>query len=113
MNRQGNTYTFVYAIVLVVVVAALLSIIALSLQPAQNENIKNENARISCVPSIFLQRHPNRKSCLTNTSPSSLSSIPKANGWKATPSTSMWPKKPRKHATSGSCPYSLPGRKKG
>ncbi len=42
MNRQGNTYTFVYAIVLVVVVAALLSIIALSLQPAQNENIKNE-----------------------------------------------------------------------
>ena len=42
MNRQGNTYTFVYSIVLVVIVAALLSIIALSLQPAQNENIKNE-----------------------------------------------------------------------
>lgn len=42
MNRQGNTYTFVYSIVLVVVVAALLSVIALSLQPAQNENIKNE-----------------------------------------------------------------------
>lgn len=42
MNRQGNTYTFVYSIVLVVIVAALLSVISLSLQPAQNENIKNE-----------------------------------------------------------------------
>lgn len=42
MNRQGNTYTFVYSIILVVVVAALLAIIALGLQPAQNENIKNE-----------------------------------------------------------------------
>ncbi len=42
MNSQGNTYTFVYSIVLVVIVAALLSVISLSLQPAQNENIKNE-----------------------------------------------------------------------
>ncbi len=42
MNSQGNTYTFVYSIVLVVIVAALLSVISLSLQPSQNENIKNE-----------------------------------------------------------------------
>lgn len=42
MNRQGNTYTFLYSVVLVVVVAALLSIVSLSLQPRQNENRENE-----------------------------------------------------------------------
>lgn len=42
MNKQGNTYTFLYSVVLVVVVAALLSIVSLSLQPRQNENRKNE-----------------------------------------------------------------------
>ena len=42
MNKQGNTYTFLYSTVLVVVVAALLAIVALSLQLAQNKNIENE-----------------------------------------------------------------------
>lgn len=42
MNKQGNTYTFLYSVVLVVVVAALLSIVSLSLQPLQNENRENE-----------------------------------------------------------------------
>ena len=42
MNKQGNTYTFIYSIVLVVVVAALLAVVALSLQKTQNENIENE-----------------------------------------------------------------------
>lgn len=42
MNKQGNTYTFLYSVVLVVVVAAVLAIVALSLQPAQNKNIENE-----------------------------------------------------------------------
>ena len=54
MNRQGNTYTFVYSIVLVVVVAALLSISALSLQPAQDENIKNEK-RQNILRSVNIQ----------------------------------------------------------
>lgn len=42
MNRQGNTYTFLYAVILVVIVAAMLAIVALWLQPAQNDNIENE-----------------------------------------------------------------------
>ncbi len=42
MNRQGNTYTFLYAVILVVVVAAMLAVVALWLQPAQNDNIENE-----------------------------------------------------------------------
>lgn len=42
MNKQGNTYTFLYSVILVVVVAAVLATVALSLQPAQNKNIENE-----------------------------------------------------------------------
>ena len=42
MDRQGNTYTILYSIVLVVVVAALLAVVSLSLQPRQNENRQNE-----------------------------------------------------------------------
>ena len=42
MNKQGNTYTFIYSIVLVVVVAALLAVVSLSLKPLQDENIENE-----------------------------------------------------------------------
>lgn len=42
MNKQGNTYTFLYSVILVVIVAALLSVVSLSLQPQQNENRQNE-----------------------------------------------------------------------
>ncbi len=42
MNKQGNTYTFIYSIILVVVVAAILAIVSLSLKPYQDENIENE-----------------------------------------------------------------------
>lgn len=42
MNKQGNTYTFLYSVILVVVVAAVLSVVALWLQPTQKENIDNE-----------------------------------------------------------------------
>ncbi len=45
MNRQGNTYTFIYAVVLVVIVAAVLAVISLWLQPKQNENVENEKRR--------------------------------------------------------------------
>lgn len=42
MNKQGNTYTFLYSVILVVIVAAVLSVVALWLQPTQKENIDNE-----------------------------------------------------------------------
>ncbi|RUT73234.1 NADH:ubiquinone reductase (Na(+)-transporting) subunit C [Ancylomarina longa] len=38
MNTQSNTYTFLYASILVVVVAAVLSFTALQLKPRQNKN---------------------------------------------------------------------------
>lgn len=42
MNKESNLYTFIYATILVVVVAVVLSVISLWLQPYQNENIENE-----------------------------------------------------------------------
>lgn len=42
MNTNNNAYTVIYSIVLVVLVAAILAVVAISLQPKQNENIKLE-----------------------------------------------------------------------
>lgn len=42
MNTNGNVYTIVYSTVLVILVAAILSIVSISLQPKQNENVKME-----------------------------------------------------------------------
>ena len=42
MNTNGNTYTVIYSTVLVVLVAAILAFVALSLQDKQNENVKLE-----------------------------------------------------------------------
>ena len=43
MDTNSNSYTFIFATVMVVVVAALLSLAATSLQPKQAENVKREN----------------------------------------------------------------------
>lgn len=42
MNRNGNTYTFMYASVMVIIVAAILSFTAISLKPYQKRNIEIE-----------------------------------------------------------------------
>ena len=42
MNTNSNTYTVVYATVLVVVVAAVLAFAAMSLKPAQEANVKKD-----------------------------------------------------------------------
>ena len=42
MDTNGNLYTFIYASVLVIVVAAALSFTALKLQPVQEMNVMNE-----------------------------------------------------------------------
>ncbi len=42
MNRNGNIYTFVYASVMVVLVAALLSAASIALQPKQKKNTEIE-----------------------------------------------------------------------
>ena len=42
MDTNGNKYTFIYASAMVIIVAAILSITALKLKPAQQNNIKIE-----------------------------------------------------------------------
>lgn len=45
MNRQGNTYTFIYSIVLVALVGVVLSLIYQALRPKQEENIADDTKR--------------------------------------------------------------------
>ena len=45
MNRQSNTYTVIYAVVLVAVVGVLLSVVYQALRPQQIENIENDTKR--------------------------------------------------------------------
>ncbi|MEN8123429.1 MAG: NADH:ubiquinone reductase (Na(+)-transporting) subunit C [Bacteroidota bacterium] len=42
MNTNSNTYTFIFTIILVTLVAGLLAFTATSLKPLQEENIRNE-----------------------------------------------------------------------
>jgi Na+-transporting NADH:ubiquinone oxidoreductase subunit C len=42
MNRNGNTYTFIYASVMVIIVAAILSFTAITLKPLQDRNVEVE-----------------------------------------------------------------------
>ena len=42
MNTNSNTYTFIFAIVLVTIVAGLLAFTAIKLKPLQEDNIRNE-----------------------------------------------------------------------
>lgn len=57
MNRQGNTYTVIYSVVLVLVVGVVLSLVYQALRPTQEDNIANDTkkqilaaARIVPVP---------------------------------------------------------------
>lgn len=45
MNRQGNTYTIIYSVVLVAIVGVVLSVVYQALRPQQVENIDNDTRR--------------------------------------------------------------------
>ena len=42
MNRNSNTYTFLYAAIMVIVVAAVLASVSMALKPAQKKNVAIE-----------------------------------------------------------------------
>jgi len=42
MDRNGNAYTFIYASVMVILVAAILSVAAINLKPFQDKNVEIE-----------------------------------------------------------------------
>lgn len=45
MNKQSNTYTIIYAVVLVLIVGVMLSVVYQALRPQQEENIANDTKR--------------------------------------------------------------------
>lgn len=45
MNRQGNTYTIIYAVLLVLVVGFVLALVYQALRPTQEENIANDTKK--------------------------------------------------------------------
>jgi len=57
MNVQSNSYTFIYASVMVIVVAALLAFVALSLQPQQQKNIDTEKKQ-NILASVGIKSTP-------------------------------------------------------
>lgn len=65
MNKQGNTYTFIYSVVLVVIVATLLAIISLSLKPLQLKNINNEK-RQNILSSVHISSSATESETLYN-----------------------------------------------
>jgi Na+-transporting NADH:ubiquinone oxidoreductase subunit C len=54
MNTQGNIYTFVYASIMVIVVAAILSFTAINLQPLQEKNVRIEKIQ-SILASVGIE----------------------------------------------------------
>lgn len=45
MNRQGNTYTVIYSVALVLIVGVVLSLVYQALRPTQEENIANDTKK--------------------------------------------------------------------
>lgn len=45
MNRQSNTYTIIYSVILVAIVGIVLSVVYQALRPKQVENIQNDTRR--------------------------------------------------------------------
>ena len=56
MNVNKNSYTFGFAIVMVVLVASLLSIAAISLKPFQDKNVELEKSKILNSVGIKVER---------------------------------------------------------
>ncbi len=57
MNTNSNKYTLIYSIVMVLVVAILLTVVALSLQPRQQQNIEVEKKR-NILASLNIETTP-------------------------------------------------------
>lgn len=58
MDRNSNAYTFIFAIIMVVIVAAVLAFTATTLKPLQAENVKNEKMQnILSTIGVNVDRH--------------------------------------------------------
>ncbi|MFW6290194.1 MAG: NADH:ubiquinone reductase (Na(+)-transporting) subunit C [Mariniphaga sp.] len=57
MDRNSNNYTFLYAVIMVILVAALLATVAMSLRPLQNKNVEIEKKQ-NILASVNIQTTP-------------------------------------------------------
>ncbi len=57
MNTQSNSYTFIFAAVMVLIVAAILSFTAFNLQPLQEQNVKVEKYQ-NILASVKIESTP-------------------------------------------------------
>ena len=55
INKDSNTYTIGFAVVLVIIVGGMLGMIANGLKPIQDENLKNEKKQyiLNCYFFLF------------------------------------------------------------
>lgn len=53
MNRQSNTYTIIYSVIMVIVVGVVLSVVYQALRPAQLDNIANDK-RKQILSAVFV-----------------------------------------------------------
>lgn len=71
MNREGNAYTFIYATIMVIVVAAVLAFASLSLKPRQNKNVeiakKSDILKSVNIPSTADNAEAKYSEYITNT----------------------------------------------
>ena len=65
MNSNSNSYIFIYSVVMVVIVAAILSTAATLLKPMQQQNIKNEKMS-SILASVNIESTPENAEELYN-----------------------------------------------
>ena len=57
MNRQGNVYTIIYSVVLVLVVGVVLSLVYQALRPTQEENIANDTKKQILAAARIIPEH--------------------------------------------------------
>jgi Na+-transporting NADH:ubiquinone oxidoreductase subunit C len=65
MNIQSNTYTFIYSSIIVVIVATLLTIAAVALQPQQERNVETEKQQ-NILASVHIEASVNDAQKLYN-----------------------------------------------
>ncbi len=65
MNTQSNSYTFIFAAIMVLIVAAILSFTAFNLQPMQEQNVKIEKYQ-NILASVKIQSDPGNAEDLFN-----------------------------------------------
>lgn len=60
MNKQGNTYTILYSVVLVLIVGVVLAVTYMMLKPKQDENIANDK-RVQILSAVHIPVFPGEK----------------------------------------------------